>query len=90
MSAVTKIKPEELTTLQSLQQAYSDITAKFGQIKEERLMIQTQDERLVALEDSLETQFKDNQAKESEFLKSLESTYGKVSVNIETGEITTL
>lgn len=90
MSAVTKIKPEELTTLQSLQQAYSDITAKFGQIKVERLMIQTQDERLVALEDSLETQFKDNQTKESEFLKSLESTYGKVSVNIETGEITVL
>jgi len=87
MSEIKTITKEELETLQQLQRSYSEITAKFGQIKVERLIVSNELKRLTELESSTEAEYLDIQSKENGFLKSLESKYGRISVNIETGEI---
>lgn len=88
MSDVKQITPEELVQLRTLQESYSEITAKFGQLKVEQILLKGQLERLVELEKSFELQYADTQIKETEFLQSLETKYGRISINIETGEIT--
>ena len=88
MSTVKKMTESELQTLRDLQVQYSDITAKFGQIKVERILAENQLERMNQLEQDLTDQYKAAQRSEEEFLKSLQTTYGNVTVNIETGEVT--
>lgn len=87
MAEVKTISKEELETLQNLQRSYSEITAKFGQLKVEQLILQSQLTRLGDLETQTEVEYSNIQTRETEYLKSLESKYGKISVNIETGEI---
>jgi hypothetical protein len=88
MSDVKQITPEELVQLRTLQESYSEITAKFGQLKVEQILLKGQLERLAELEKSFELQYTETQIKETEFLQSLETKYGRISINIETGEIT--
>jgi hypothetical protein len=87
MSDVNQITPEELVQLRTLQESYSEITAKFGQLKVEQILLKGQLERLAELEKSFELQYTETQTKETEFLQSLETKYGRISINIETGEI---
>ena len=87
MSDVNQITPEELVQLRTLQESYSEITAKFGQLKVEQILLKGQLERLAELEKSFELQQTETQTKETEFLQSLETKYGRISINIETGEI---
>ena len=87
MAEVKTISKEELETLQNLQRSYSEITAKFGQLKVEQLILQSQLTRLGDLETQTEVEYSNILTRETEYLKSLESKYGKISVNIETGEI---
>jgi hypothetical protein len=88
MEEVKQITPEELVQLRTLQESYSEITAKFGQLKVEQILLKGQLERLAELEKSFELQYTETQIKETEFLQSLETKYGRISINIETGEIT--
>ena len=84
---IKKISAEELEKLRNLQKAYSEITAKFGQLKIEQILVQDQLNKLNDLNTQFESEYKAIQASEIEYLKSLEAVYGKVNVNIETGEI---
>ena len=79
---------EELETLRNLQNTYSQITAKFGQVKVEKILLTNQLNNLTVLEQSFEADYLDTQSKEAEFLKTLESKYGKITVNLDSGEIT--
>ena len=87
MAEVKTITKEELEALQNLQRAYSEITAKFGQLKVEQIILKNQLNRLGELETQTEVEYSNIQTREMEFLKGLETKYGKISVNIETGEI---
>ena len=51
------------------------------------LLVQDQLNKLNDLNTQFESEYKAIQASEIEYLKSLETAYGKVNVNIETGEI---
>lgn len=82
------LSPEELETLRNLQNTYSQITAKFGQVKVEKILLTNQLNNLTVLEQSFEADYLDTQSKEAEFLKTLESKYGKITVNLDSGEIT--
>lgn len=86
--STAKLTEAELKTLRDLQVQYSDITAKFGQIKVERILAENQLERMDQLESKLTEEYKSAQRSEEEFLKSLQTTYGNVTVNIDTGEVT--
>jgi|688.fasta_scaffold1781303_1 hypothetical protein len=86
---MNQLSPEELETLRNLQKTYSEITAKFGQVKVEKILLTNQLNNLSVLEQSFEADYLDTQSKETEFLKTLESKYGKVTVNLDSGEITT-
>ena len=86
---MNQLSPEELETLRNLQKTYSEITAKFGQVKVEKILLTNQLNNLSVLEHSFEADYLDTQSKETEFLKTLESKYGKVTVNLDSGEITT-
>lgn len=87
MAEVKTITKEELDALQSLQRSYSEITAKFGQLKVEQIILKNQLTRLEELGAQTEVEYSNIQTREMEFLKGLETKYGKISVNIETGEI---
>ena len=82
-----KLKAEELDTLRELQSKYAEITGKFGQLKVEQILLKNQLIRLEELEKTFEKDYVETQKSETVFLKTLETTYGKVSINIETGEI---
>ena len=82
------LSTEELETLRNLQNTYSQITAKFGQVKVENILLTNQLNNLTVLEQSFEADYLDTQSKEAEFLKTLESKYGKITVNLDSGEIT--
>lgn len=82
------LSTEELETLRNLQNTYSQITAKFGQVKVEKILLTNQLNNLTVLEQSFEADYLDTQSKEAEFLKTLESKYGKITVNLDSGEIT--
>ena len=82
------LSTEELETLRNLQNTYSQITAKFGQVKVEKILLTNQLNNLTVLEQSFEADYLDTQSKEAEFLKTLESKDGKITVNLDSGEIT--
>ena len=58
MSDVNQITPEDLVQLRTLQESYSEITAKFGQLKVEQILLKGQLERLAELEKSADGKLK--------------------------------
>ena len=85
-----KLTTEELQKIAEMQTSYAEITAQFGQLKIEQMLVKQQLDRLAELETQFESNYITLQTSEEEFAKELESKYGKGEVNLETGEFTKL
>lgn len=84
---IKKLSEEELASIQDLSNQLTDIVDKFGQIKIEKLNLQTQLANLDQLEKQLETDFYSLKEKEFNLSKQLSEKYGDATINLVTGEI---
>jgi hypothetical protein len=83
---IIKLTTEEIELINKLGSVYSRITAEFGQIKIEKILLKGQLSRLEELETSLTEEYLDNQTSEQLFAESIQKKYGEGEINLETGE----
>ena len=81
-----KITQEEQTTVQKLQETYSQVTVKLGQLTMEKHDLENTLNELKALEKDLLDQYIQSREDERTFINSLSDKYGEGSLNLETGE----
>ena len=84
---VKKITPEELEDIQKVRSEYQEITVKLGQIQVQRMQISNQLELLNKTEEDLGKQWADTTEKERKAINDLQEKYGKVNINLDSGEI---
>ena len=84
---VKKITPEELEDIQKVRSEYQEITVKLGQIQVQRMQISNQLELLNKTEEDLGKQWADTTEKERKAINDLQEKYGKVNINLGSGEI---
>jgi hypothetical protein len=84
---IKKITPEELEDVQKVRSEYQEITVKLGQIQVQRLQISNQLELLNKTEEELGKQWSENTEKERKAIQDLQEKYGKVNINLDSGEI---
>ena len=84
---VKKITPEELEDIQKVRSEYQEITVKLGQIQVQRMQISNQLELLNKTEEDLGKQSADTTQKERKAINDLQEKYGKVNINLDSGEI---
>ena len=84
---VKKITPEELENVQKVRSKYQEITVKLGQIQVQRMQITNQIEMLNKTEEDLRKEWADTQGEEQTAISDLQEKYGKVNINLDSGEI---
>ena len=84
---IKKITPEELGNVQKVRSKYQEITVKLGQIQVQRMQITNQIEMLNKAEEDLRKEWGDTQADEQTAISDLQEKYGKVNINLDSGEI---
>ena len=84
---IKKITPEELENVQKVRSKYQEITVKLGQIQVQRMQITNQIEMLNKTEEDLRKEWGDTQAEEQKAIQDLQEKYGKVNINLDSGEI---
>jgi hypothetical protein len=83
---IIKLTAEEIESIGKLGDTYSRITAEFGQIKIEKILLKGQLNRLEELESTLTTEYLANQEREQSFAETIQKKYGDGEINLETGE----
>lgn len=83
---MSKITQEEQTAVQQLQETYSQITVKLGQLTMEKHDLENTLNELKVLEKDLLDQYIQSRKDERTFISSLSDKYGEGSLNLETGE----
>ena len=84
---IKKITPEELENVQKVRSKYQEITVKLGQIQVQRMQITNQIEMLNKTEEDLRKEWGDTQGEEQTAISDLQEKYGKVNINLDSGEI---
>ena len=84
---IKKVTPEELENVQKVRSKYQEITVKLGQIQVQRMQISNQLELLNKTEEDLGKQWADTTEKERKAINDLQEKYGKVNINLDSGEI---
>ena len=84
---IKKITPEELENVQKVRSKYQEITVRLGQIQVQRMQITNQIEVLNKTEEDLRKEWGDTQAEEQTAISDLQEKYGKVNINLDSGEI---
>ena len=84
---IKKITPEELEDVQKIRSGYQEITVKLGQIQVQRMQITNQIEMLNKAEEDLRKEWGDTQGEEQTAISDLQEKYGKVNINLDSGEI---
>ena len=84
---IKKITPEELERVQKVRSKYQEITVKLGQIQVQRMQITNQIEMLNKTEEDLIKEWADTQGEEQTAILDLQEKYGKVNINLDSGEI---
>ena len=80
-----KLTQEELSSLQSLKNSYSNVELSLGKLEVARMQTE---QRLEQIEDErlrLETEYAQTQVQESELVNELNEKYGPGNLNPETG-----
>ena len=83
---IKKITPEELENVQKVRSKYQEITVKLGQIQVQRMQISNQIEMLNKTEEDLGKEWTILK-KERKAISDLQEKYGKVNINLDSGEI---
>ena len=84
---IKKVTPEELENVQEVRSKYQEITVKLGQIQVQRLTISGQLEVLNKNEEDLREEWVKTQQEEAKAIQDLQEKYGKVNINLDSGEI---
>ena len=84
---IKKVTPEELEIVQEVRSKYQEITVKLGQIQVQRMTISGQLEILNKNEEDLREEWVKTQQEESKAITDLQEKYGKVNINLDSGEI---
>ena len=84
---IKKITPEELENVQKVRSKYQEITVKLGQIQVQRMQITNQIEMLNKAEEDLRKEWEDTQGEKQTAISDLQEKYGKVNINLDSGEI---
>ena len=84
----TKFSDEELTSLKSLQDGYTEKQAQFGQLKVQKLLVQQQLDSLESTEVQMESDYANLQQQEQDLVKQLNEKYGPGSLDPATGVFT--
>ena len=84
----TKFSDEELTSLRSLQEGYTEKQAQFGQLKVQKLLVQQQLDALESTEVQMESDYSALQSREQEIVKQLNEKYGPGNLDPQTGVFT--
>ncbi len=84
---IKKITPEELENVQKVRSKYQEITVKLGQIQVQRMQITSQIEILNKTEEGLRDEWTSTQTEEQTAIQDLQEKYGKVNINLDSGEI---
>jgi len=84
---IKKITPEELENVQKVRSKYQEITVRLGQIQVQRMQITNQIEMLNKAEEDLRKEWGDTQVEEQTAISDLQEKYGKVNINLDSGEI---
>lgn len=82
-----QLNQEELNSVKDLATKLNEITAKFGQLKVEKLNMLSQITALDELEKSLDKEYFELKEKEYTLSKELNDKYGDGVINLETGII---
>ena len=88
MAESQKFTPDELKSIQELQQVYNNKLQEFGQVRVQRLLLEQQLQGLDTREESLEQEYRDAQRIESELVEQLSKKYGTGQIDLATGEFT--
>lgn len=83
---MAKITQEEQNFVQKLQETYSELTIKLGQLNMEKHDLENTLNELKELEKDLLNQYTVARKSEQDFINSLSDKYGDGSLNLETGE----
>ena len=83
---MAKITQEEQEFVQKLQEQYSELTIKLGQINMEKHDLENSLNELKELEKDLLNQYTEARKSEQKFINELSDKYGNGSLNLETGE----
>ena len=84
---IKKVTPEELEVINEVRSKYQEITVKLGQIQVQRLTISGQLEVLNKNEEDLREEWVKTQQEEAKAIQDLQEKYGKVNINLDSGEI---
>ena len=79
---------EELTSLKSLQEGYTEKQAQFGQLKVQKLLVQQQLDALESTEVQMESDYASLQQQEQDLVKQLNEKYGPGQLDPATGVFT--
>lgn len=83
MAQIVKLTEEEVQSINGVKTKYELIKQEFGNIYIQKLNLESRTERA-------EKVFRDLQEIEGNIAKALQDKYGKGTVNVETGEFTSL
>ena len=88
MSEQIKFTNEELEQIQSIQNEYNDVAAKFGQIEVQKILMNQQLETLEKSHEGLQSDYRKTQQIEKELSEKLNEKYGTGTLDIKTGIFT--
>ena len=84
---IKKITPDELSEVQKVRSKYQEITVKLGQIQVQRMQMSNTLEVLNKNEENLRKDWVKTQEEEQTAIQNLQEKYGKVNINLDSGEI---
>lgn len=87
---MANLTQEELQQIKDLQQKYDQTIFELGSLEAQIIALTTQIEKLNEEKRGLTSDLNTLGKQESELIKSLQEKYGQGSINIETGEVTSV
>ena len=85
MSNEIKFSKEEMDTLNSIQEKYSEIQAELGQIQITKMRFAQQHKKMIDREQELSGNFENTQEEETKFVSSITEKYGDGTLGPKTG-----
>ena len=83
--AQIQLTEQEIQGINELRDQYATLTAKFGQLKIEQILIQEQLKRLSELENTYKEEYLTTQVKEEAFSNEITTKYGEGDIDVEAG-----
>lgn len=83
--AQIQLTEQEIQEINELRDQYATLTAKFGQLKIEQILIEEQLKRLSELETTYKEEYLTTQVKEEAFGNTITGKYGEGNIDVEAG-----